>query len=206
MKEKSTSTFWNEGRVTRQDREKLNHHRGMLLWFTGLSGSGKTTLVQGVEERLFCARRRTFILDGDNIRQGLCGDLGFSVQDRVENIRRVGEVGKLFVDAGVVVLAGFISPFRADRQRVRALLAPGDFVEVHCKCSLEICERRDVKGLYKRARAGEIPDFTGITSPYEAPVSPELVLDTGVGTVADCVAQVAALAQERLMLSGSMAV
>lgn len=150
----------------------------MVLWFTGLSGAGKSTLAHAVHEKLFRLGWHTYVLDGDNMRHGLNRDLGFSAADRTENIRRIGEVAKLFVDAGVVVMAAFISPFRQDRDQVRASLAPGEFIEIYVKCGLERCEARDPKGLYKKARAGQIPDFTGISSPYEEPRNPELVIDT----------------------------
>lgn len=196
----SPNVVWHVETVRRRHRERQNGHRSLLLWFTGLSGSGKSTMAQAVEERLHREKRHTYVLDGDNIRHGLCADLGFSDQDRQENIRRIGEVANLFVDAGVIVLSAFISPFRADRQRARNLVPPGDFIEIHCDCPLEICESRDVKGLYKRARAGEIRQFTGIDSPYEAPLSPELVLPTGTLSVADCVDQVMALVNRRIDL------
>jgi len=162
----------------------------MVLWFTGLSAAGKSTLAHAVHELLFREGWHTYVLDGDNVRHGLNGDLGFSDEDRRENIRRIGEVGKLFVDAGVVVLAAFISPFREDRDRVRALLEPGEFIEVYVKCDIELCEKRDPKGLYQKARTGEIPQFTGISSPYEEPLSPEMVIDTGELSIDDSVAKI----------------
>ncbi|MCF7821091.1 MAG: adenylyl-sulfate kinase [Mariprofundaceae bacterium] len=170
-------------------REKMNGHRSAVLWFTGLSGAGKSTLAHAVEERLYKMGIRTYVLDGDNVRHGLCGDLGFSDVARRENIRRIGEATKLFVDAGVVVLTAFISPFRSDRQQVRKLLGD-DFIEIYCNSSLEVCESRDVKGLYERAKAGEIRDFTGISSPYEEPVAAEIVIDTGNLSLEDSVQQV----------------
>ena len=162
----------------------------MVLWFTGLSGSGKSTLAHRVEEVLFNKGWYTYILDGDNVRHGLNGDLGFSENDRRENIRRIGEVAKLFVDGGVVVLAAFISPYREDRDRVRALFEEGEFVEIYVECDLKTCERRDPKGLYRKARAGELPDFTGIDSPYEEPLNPELVIGTGWLDITDSVNRV----------------
>jgi len=176
--------------VTRARREKLNQHRGAILWFTGLSGAGKSTLAHAVEEHLHQRGCRTVVLDGDNVRQGLCGDLGFSAEDRVENIRRVGEVAKLFMQAGIIVLTAFISPYRSDRERVRGMVEHGDFIEIHCDTPLDVCESRDVKGLYKKARAGEIAHFTGISSPYEAPDKPELTVRTGTDTLETCVEQV----------------
>lgn len=171
---------WHRSRIQKKDYHCRNGHASLVLWFTGLSGAGKSTLACGVHERLFRRGWHTYVLDGDNVRHGLNADLGFSEADRRENIRRVGEVAKLFVDAGVVVLAAFISPFREDRRRVRQLLQPGEFHEIYVKCDLAICEARDPKQLYRRARAGEIPNFTGISSPYEPPEHPELVVDTGV--------------------------
>ena len=167
------------------------------MWFTGFSGAGKSTLAHAVEERLFQSGCRTYVLDGDNIRHGLCGDLGFSPGERSENIRRVGEVAKLMVDAGVIVLTAFISPFRADRERVRGLMAHGDFLEIHCQCPLDVCESRDIKGLYRKARAGEVKEFTGISSPYEVPAAPDLVVDTAGLPLDDCVERVLALLRGR---------
>ena len=175
--EKSSNVVWHNATVTRERRESQNGHRGGLFWFTGLSGAGKSTLAHSVEEKLHQQGFRTFVLDGDNVRHGLCADLGFSEDDRKENIRRVGHMSMLYVEAGIIVLTAFISPFRADRDNVRKI-AGSDFHEIYCKCSLEVCEDRDVKGLYKRARAGEIPDFTGISSPYEEPEFADLVVDT----------------------------
>ncbi len=186
----SSNTVWHHATVTRSRREALNGHKSAILWFTGLSGAGKSTLAHAVEEELFQKGCRTFVFDGDNVRHGLCGDLGFSAHDREENIRRVGEMAKLFIEAGVIALTAFISPFRADREKVRGLVPHGDFIEIYCRCPLEVCESRDVKGLYHRARAGEIKEFTGISSPYEAPENPELVVDTGTEPLATCVAQV----------------
>jgi adenylyl-sulfate kinase len=168
--------------VSRADRARAAGQRGVVLWFTGLSGSGKSTIASEVERRLNAAGRLTYLLDGDNIRHGLNGDLGFSDADRVENIRRVSHVAKLFLDASVITLVSFISPFRAERGQARELIGP-DFVEVFVDAPLELCERRDVKGLYKKARAGEIPAFTGISSPYEAPENPEIHLKTGEETL-----------------------
>lgn len=178
--------------MTRQARERLGGHQGFVLWFTGLSGAGKSTLAHGVEARLHAMGLRTYTLDGDNVRHGLCSDLGFSEQARSENIRRVGEVCKLFVDAGVIVLSAFISPYRADRAFVRGLMAKGDFVEIYCDTPLSICEQRDVKGLYRKAREGVIPEFTGISSPYEAPENPELVARSGQNDAEDCIDSICA--------------
>jgi adenylylsulfate kinase len=176
--QKATNIVWHQGAVTRADRENVNGHKSCIVWLTGLSGSGKSTIAVDLEKRLCERGVRTYILDGDNIRHGLNKNLGFSPADRTENIRRIGEVAKLFTDAGVVALTAFISPYRADRDQVRAIMAAGDFVEVHVDCPVEVCEQRDVKGLYKKARAGEIKEFTGISAPYEAPEKAELVINT----------------------------
>jgi adenylylsulfate kinase len=187
---KSTNTVWHHATVTRERRETLNAHRGAVVWFTGLSGAGKSTVAHATEERLHRMGCHTYVFDGDNVRHGLCADLDFSREGRAENLRRIGEMVKLFIDAGVIALTAFISPFRADRSRVRELVGDRDYVEVYCKCSVQTCESRDVKGLYKRARAGEIKEFTGISSPYEEPDSPDLVLDTQGNTIEECVDQV----------------
>lgn len=186
----STNIVWHHATVTRSRREAQNGHRGAIIWFTGLSGAGKSTLAHAVEEALHQQGCRTFVLDGDNVRHGLCGDLGFTNEDRIENIRRVGEMAKLFMEAGVIVLTAFISPFREDRERVRGMVAQGDFIEIYCDSPIEVCESRDVKGLYKKARAGQIAEFTGISSPYEAPEKPELTVNTGVEKLDVCVSQV----------------
>ena len=175
---KTLNTIYHNATVTRQRREELNDHKSVIIWFTGLSGSGKSTLAHSVEEELYKVNCRTFVLDGDNVRHGLSSNLTFSDNDRKENIRRIGETAKLMMEAGVIAITAFISPFRKDRDLVRQLLPRKDFIEIYCKASLEICESRDVKGLYRRARAGEIKDYTGIDSPYEAPDNPELIVDT----------------------------
>jgi adenylylsulfate kinase len=164
---KSTNITWHEGHISRRDREKLLGQRGATVWLTGLSGSGKSTIAVAAEGALVERGRVAYVLDGDNIRHGLNKNLGFSPEDRTENIRRIGEVARLFTDAGVIVFSSFISPYRADRDAVRALMGEGDFIEVHVDASVETCEGRDVKGLYRKARAGEIPEFTGISAPYE---------------------------------------
>jgi len=188
--QKSTNITWHEGHTTRAEREGLLGQRGVTVWLTGLSGSGKSTIAVAAEQALVQRGHLAYVLDGDNIRHGLNSNLGFSPEDRTENIRRIGEVAKLFTDSGVIVFTSFISPYRADRDAVRALMADGDFVEVHVDASLATCEGRDVKGLYKKARAGEIPEFTGISAPYEAPEKPELVLDTNTQTVEESAAAV----------------
>jgi len=184
---KATNIVWHQSSVDREARCQQRGHRSAILWFTGLSGSGKSTLANAVNVALHKNGYSTYLLDGDNIRHGLCKDLGFSDLDREENIRRIGEVSKLFVDAGIIVLTAFVSPFRVDRDKARSLVGENDFVEVFCSADLEICESRDTKGLYAKARNGEIKDFTGISSPYEAPQSPELKIDTGNLEIDKCV-------------------
>ncbi|HYE34540.1 adenylyl-sulfate kinase [Methylocaldum sp.] len=182
----SSNIVWHHASVTREKRQQLNSHESFILWFTGLSGAGKSTLAHCVEELLFERGCRTYVFDGDNVRHGLCSDLAFSIEDRRENIRRIGEMSKLFIDAGVIALTAFISPFRRDRQMVRSLVGEGDFIEVYCNASIDVCENRDVKGLYKKARLGEIPDFTGISSPYEEPENPEITVHSGRDTLDTC--------------------
>ena len=176
--QRATNITWHPHQVTREDRERVLGQKGVTVWLTGLSGSGKSTIAVAAEEALVSRGRLAYVLDGDNIRHGLNKNLGFSPEDRTENIRRIGEVAKLFTDAGLVVFTSFISPYRADRDLVRSIHDAGRFVEVHVAASVETCESRDVKGLYQKARAGEIKEFTGISAPYEAPLSPELTLDT----------------------------
>ncbi len=174
---------WHEESISREDRAEKNGHKSVALWFTGLSGAGKSTVAQALQLRLFELGHHAYVLDGDNVRHGLCSDLGFSDEDRHENIRRIGEMVKLFVDSGTIAISAFISPFRSDRDRVRALFPDGEFMEVYCRCSLSECEHRDVKGMYKKARAGLIKEFTGISSPYEEPAAAEIELDTESQTV-----------------------
>jgi len=192
----ATNIVWHHSTVTRAARTHQRGHRSAILWFTGLSGAGKSTLANAVNSALFEQGLACYVLDGDNVRHGLCNDLGFSDGDREENIRRIGEVAKLFLDAGVVVLTAFVSPFRADRNRARALVEPGDFIEIHCAADLNVCEGRDTKGLYAKARSGEIKEFTGISSPYEEPEQPELRIDTGHQSLDVCVSQVLAHLQQ----------
>ena len=194
--QKATNIVWHPGAVTRADRESLNGHRGCTVWLTGLSGSGKSTIAVELEKRLWDRGVRAYILDGDNVRHGLNKNLGFSPEDRTENIRRIGEVAKLFTEAGMVAITAFISPYRADRDQVRTLM-PEDFVEVLVECPLEVCEQRDVKGLYQKARAGQIKEFTGISAPYEPPAKPELALRTDRQSVEESVAAIVALLSER---------
>ena len=196
-KPQSSNVVWHHATVTRTRREELNGHRGVVIWFTGLPSSGKSTIAHAVEDQLHRISCRTFVLDGDNIRHGLSGDLGFTAADRQENIRRIGEVAKLFVEAGVIVLTAFVSPFRRDRELARGLLLHGDFVEVYCRCPVDVCETRDPKGHYPRARTGEIPDFTGVSAPYEEPRNAELTLDTAKLSISASVDRVCTLLAER---------
>ena len=191
------NVVWHHATVTRERREQLNGHRGALIWFTGLSGAGKSTIAHNVEEQLHQMGCRTFVFDGDNVRHGLCSDLGFSPSDRHENLRRIGEMGKLIMDAGIIALTAFISPFRADREMVRNMIPAKDFVEVYCRCPLEVCEARDVKGLYRRARAGEIKEFTGVSSPYEEPDDADLVVDTNITNIEESTSMVLSLIAKR---------
>jgi adenylylsulfate kinase len=197
---KSSNTVWHNVTVSRAHRELQNGHKSVVLWFTGLSGAGKSTLAQAVEEYLHTRSYHTIVLDGDNVRHGLCSNLGFSDDDREENIRRIGEVAKLFLEGGVITLTAFISPFTKDREKVRDLMPDGDFIEIYCKADLQICESRDVKGLYQKARAGTISHFTGISSPYEEPEKPELVVDTGTLPLQQCVYQVIQLLRNKAIL------
>ncbi len=182
--------YWHSSNITRQHRQEKNQHKSFVLWFTGLSGSGKSTLANAVEKKLFEMDYNVTVLDGDNVRHGLCSDLGFTEEDRHENLRRIGEVAKLFVESGTIVLAAFVSPYREDRERVRSRLPHGDFYEVYCKCDLEVCEDRDPKGLYKKARAGEIPNFTGVSAPYEEPIKPDMVVNTSSLSVEEEVTEI----------------
>lgn len=197
MAQQSANTVWHHATVTRARRQQQNQHASVILWFTGLSGAGKSSLAHAVEEQLHQRGYKTFVLDGDNIRHGLCGDLGFTDQDRQENIRRVAEVTKLMLEAGIITLTAFISPFKAERKLARNLVPHGDFIEIYCDCELTICEQRDVKGLYKKARQGDISQFTGISSPYEIPDKPELVVATGHDRLEECVEQVLKLLIQR---------
>ncbi|MGR3293021.1 MAG: adenylyl-sulfate kinase [Candidatus Scalindua sp.] len=176
--QKATNIKWHHGKITKEDREKLLNQKGATIWLTGLSGSGKSTIAVELEHALIENKHQACILDGDNIRHGLNKNLGFSPEDRTENIRRIGEVAKLFTEANIITIAAFVSPYREDRDNVRKLLNHGEFIEIYVKCSLEVCEARDTKGLYKKARAGEVKDFTGISAPYEEPLNPELTIDS----------------------------
>ena len=193
----SKNIVWHKAQITKRDRLRLNGHKSAILWFTGFSGAGKSSLSVAVEKELHKRGIRTYVLDGDNVRHGLNSNLGFSSEDRAENIRRIGEVSKLFVDAGVMTLTAFISPYREDRKMVREMVEDGEFLEIYVKCALEECEKRDPKGLYKKARNGEIKGFTGIDAPYEAPVNPELVVETDKETLRESVLAVLNFLQEK---------
>jgi len=181
--QKATNIKWHHGKITKEDRVKLLNQKGATIWLTGLSGSGKSTIAVELEHALIENKHQAYILDGDNIRHGLNKNLGFSPEDRTENIRRIGEVARLFTEANIITIAAFVSPYREDRDNVRKLLGHGEFVEIYVKCSLEVCETRDTKGLYKKARAGEVKDFTGISAPYEEPLNPELTIDSSMLSV-----------------------
>jgi len=187
---RSSNIVYHQATVTKERRNNLNKHQSKVIWFTGLSGSGKSTLAHALEEKLFNLGCRTFVLDGDNVRHGLNSNLSFSEADRTENIRRISEVSKLMLEAGLIVMTAFISPFTKDRDEARGLILNDNFIEIYCKASLEVCESRDVKGLYKLARAGEIKNYTGIDSPYEKPKSPELIIDTDQQNLEESVANI----------------
>ena len=197
----TADVYWHKGEITRALRQERNGHKSFVLWFTGLSASGKSTLAHAIEQELFRRGLQVMVLDGDNVRHGLCSDLGFKAEDRHENLRRIGEVAKLFVEAGVIVLAAFVSPYRRDREQVRSMLPHGDFLEVFCDCDLAICEERDPKGLYARARAGEIKNFTGISDPYEPPVKPDMVFDTGSDSVEENLQSLIRLLETRRLIA-----
>lgn len=197
----TNNTIWHKATITRANRELQNGHQSINLWFTGLSGSGKSTLAHAVEERLHLLGCRTFVFDGDNVRHGLCSDLGFSPEDRRENIRRIAEMVNLFLQAGIISLTAFISPLACDRKMVRSIIGEDNMLEIYCDCPLEICEQRDVKGLYKKARAGLINNYTGISSPYEPPQDPDLCLNTGFDPLLDCVDKIVLLLRSKKILS-----
>ena len=198
---KSPNVIYHQASVTRERRNQSNNHQSVVLWFTGLSGSGKSTLAHVLEEKLFNKGCKTLVLDGDNVRHGLNSNLDFSDDDRKENIRRIGEVAKLMLESGLIVMTAFISPFREDRVAVRNLISNSDFIEIYCKASLETCEARDVKGLYKRARAGEIKNYTGIDSPYEAPDNPELIIDTDKETLDESVSSIYSFLERKAIIN-----
>jgi adenylylsulfate kinase len=191
---------WHHSTVTKKDRHKMNQHKSCVLWFTGFSGSGKSTLANAVDYQLYHQGSRSYVLDGDNMRLGLNRDLRFGKEDRKENIRRIGEVAKLFVDSGQIVSSAFISPFRRDRDLVRELFGKDEFIEIYLNCPINVCEVRDPKGLYKKARNGEIPDFTGITSPYEAPLDPEITIETNLMTIEQSVQRILFYLKEKKIL------
>jgi adenylylsulfate kinase len=191
---------WFDGYITRKDREKLHGHKGAVIWFTGLSASGKSTIAHLVEKELHLRGCSTYVLDGDNVRHGLCSDLAFSPEDRTENIRRIGEMVKLFVDAGIIVLAAFISPYRKDRQKVRSLLTKDQFLEIYVDCPLEVCASRDQKGLYEKAKRGTIKEFTGISAPYEPPENPDLVIQSWKEDALNAAKRVVELIEKRKLI------
>lgn len=186
----STNITWHDSEVTKEDRQRQNGHKSAVIWFTGLSGSGKSTVSVALEKALFEEGKHSYRLDGDNVRHGLNKNLGFSPEDRKENIRRIGEVSKLLVDAGTIAITAFISPYREDRDEVREILEDGEFIEVYTECSVEECEKRDPKGLYEKARSGEIKEFTGISAPYEAPKHPEITINTEKQSIDESVKQI----------------
>ena len=198
---KSLNVIYHQASVTRERRNQSNNHQSVVLWFTGLSGSGKSTLAHVLEEKLFNKGCKTLVLDGDNVRHGLNSNLDFSDDDRKENIRRIGEVAKLMLESGLIIMTAFISPFREDRAAVRNLISNSDFIEIYCKAGLETCEARDVKGLYKRARAGEIKNYTGIDSPYEAPENPELIIDTDKETLDESVSKIYSFLERKAIIN-----
>ena len=198
---KSSNVIYHQATVTRKRRNKLNDHRSVVLWFTGLSGSGKSTLAHALEEKLFQKNCRTFVLDGDNVRHGLNSNLDFSQPGRTENIRRISEVSKLMMESGLIVMTAFISPFNKDRNEARKLISSEDFIEIYCKASIETCETSDVKGLYKRARKGEIANYTGIDSPYEAPENPELIIDTDNQSLEESVSTILSFLESNEVIS-----
>jgi adenylylsulfate kinase len=199
--QKATNITWHEAEITQEAREKMLNQKGVVLWFTGLSGSGKSTLAHAVERKVYERGHLTYVLDGDNIRHGYNKNLGFSPEDREENIRRIGEGAKLFTHAGVIAKTAFISPYRADRDKAHSLIDEGWFVEIFCQCSLDECEKRDPKGLYKKARAGEIKQFTGIDAPYEAPENPEVNIETDKYDLDECASRVLSYLETKSIIS-----
>jgi adenylylsulfate kinase len=197
---KQNYIVWHHSTIKKENRHLLNGHRSCVLWFTGLSGSGKSTLANAVDYALYQQRVQSYVLDGDNIRHGLNSDLSFGVEDRKENIRRIGEVAKLFVDSGQIVSSAFISPFREDREQVRRMFEEGEFIEVYLNCPIQVCENRDPKGLYQKARIGEITDFTGISSPYEIPKNPEIIIETNQITIDQSVHQIISYLKDKKIL------
>ena len=192
---------WHNLTIDRNKLEKMRGHKGIVIWFTGLSGSGKSTLANALNEVLHLDGLSTYVLDGDNIRHGLCKDLGFSDKDREENIRRIGEVANLFMNAGIITITAFVSPFIRDRDKVREIIGKKDFIEVYCAADLDVCEERDTKGLYRKARLGQIKDFTGISSPYEAPQNPEIIVNTGSLNLQDSVEEVISYLKKENLLN-----
>jgi len=197
----NNNVVWHKPEVTRQMRNILNGHKSIAVWFTGLPSSGKSTIAHALEKKLYERGIRTYTFDGDNIRHGLCSDLGFSKENRDENLRRIAEVIKLFIDAGIVVLAAFVSPLKEHREKVKKIISKKDFLEIYCRCPVEVCEMRDPKGMYKRAKAGEIKEYTGVSSPYEEPEAPDLVIDTHLLSLEESVDRVFKLIEDRISFS-----
>lgn len=195
---KNNNIVWHNPKITRKMREKLNKHRALAVWFTGLPSSGKSTIAHAVEKELYRLGVKTFTLDGDNIRHGLCSDLGFSPEDRAENLRRIAEVVKLFLDAGLVVLCALVSPYEKERQKIKIMIGEENFLLIYCKCPVEVCEKRDPKGLYKKAKNGEIKNYTGISAPYEEPENPDLILSTDIFTIEESVKKVMELIKSKI--------
>jgi len=200
--QRNNNVIWHRPLVTRQMREVLNGHKSLVLWFTGLPSSGKSTIAHALEKKLYDLKVRTYTLDGDNIRHGLCSDLGFSPEDRAENMRRIAEVIKLFLDAGIVVLCAFVSPYKKDREMVKKTVGKENFVEIYCRCPVEVCKKRDPKGFYEKAEKGEIKNYTGVSAPYEEPENPDLILDTHLLTVEESVEKVLNFVIDKILLKG----
>ena len=200
MDNKNPHVVWHDPVITRKMREEQNGHKSILIWFTGLPSSGKSTTAHALEETLFKMGCHTYVFDGDNVRHGLCADLGFSKEDRQENLRRIGEMSKLFIDAGIIAMAAFVSPLISHREMVKGIVGRENFIEVYCKCPPEVCEQRDPKGHYAKARRGEIKEFTGVSAPYEEPFSPDIVLDTASNSVLDNVERIISFLKERHIL------
>lgn len=198
---KQNNVVWHKQEVTRHMRNILNGHKSIAVWFTGLPSSGKSTIAHNIEKKLWEKGVRTYTFDGDNIRHGLCSDLGFTKEDRVENLRRISEVIKLFLDAGMVVLAAFVSPLKEQREKIRKIIGQQDFLEVYCRCPVEVCEMRDPKGMYKKAKSGEIKEYTGISSPYEEPESPDLIIDTHILSLEESLYKVLKLVEDKIFSS-----
>jgi len=196
----NNNVVWHKVLVTRQMRESLNGHKSIALWFTGLPSSGKSTIAHVLEKMLHDMGLKTYTFDGDNVRHGLCSDLGFSPEDRAENLRRIGEMIKLFLDAGIIALAAFVSPLKEDREKVKKIVGKENFVEIYCRCPVEVCKLRDTKGMYKKAETGEIKYYTGVSAPYEEPENPDIVLDTHLFSIEECIEKVFNYIQDMILI------